>query len=74
MFHPIVFCTAFTLDVEVSPQHRLERVRIRKGTRAYARFTPYVVETDHGPVEMADLHLKDGSVARRVRYAQFRFL
>jgi hypothetical protein len=74
MYHPIEFCTDFTLDLEVSPKHRLERVRIRKGTRVAAGVLPYVVETDQGPVEVADLCFEDGSVARRVPFEQFRFV
>jgi hypothetical protein len=32
------------------------------------------VETRRGPVEVADLVLEDGSMARAVRFATFRFI
>ena len=43
MYHLIEFNTAFTADLEVSPKQRLERLRVRKGTRAYVCLRPYVV-------------------------------
>ena len=39
-----------------------------------ADIKPYVAESDDGPVEVADLSLEDGSIARAVRFAAFRFL
>ena len=39
-----------------------------------AQIRPYVVETKQGPVEVADLFLEDGSVARAVRMATFSFI
>jgi hypothetical protein len=74
MCHLIEFCSAFTTDLEVSPKQRLERLRIQKGTRAYVGLRPYVVETTGGPVEVADLYFEDGTVTRRVRFEQFRFV
>jgi hypothetical protein len=74
MYHLIEFCSAFTADLEVSPKQRLERLRIQKGTRAYVGLQPYVVETAGGPVEVADLYFEDGTVTRRVRFDQFRFV
>jgi hypothetical protein len=74
MFHPIEFHTAFTADFEVAPKHRLERLRVEKGTRVYARLRPYVVETGEGPAEVADLYFQDGTLTRRVPYKRFRFV
>ena len=74
MYHSIEFCTAFTADLQVSPGQRLERLRCRRGMRVYAHVVPYVVETAHGPVEVADLCLEDGTVAREVCFEQFRFV
>ena len=65
MYHVIEFFTDFVADLEVSRQKRLERVLIRKGSRLRAQLKPYVVETVHGPVEVADLHFEDGEQASR---------
>jgi hypothetical protein len=74
MYHRIEFSTAFTVDLVVSARQQCERVRVQQGMRAFAAVHPYVVETAGGPVEAADLFFEDGSVARGVRYGQFRFL
>jgi hypothetical protein len=74
MCHLIEFCSAFTTDREVSPKQRLERLRVQKGMRAYASLHPYVMETGEGPVEVADLYFEDGTVTRRVRFEQLRFV
>jgi hypothetical protein len=74
MYQLIEFATTFTADLEVSPKHRLERLRIQQGTRAYALPRHYVIETEQGPVEVADLYFEDGTVTRRVRCENFRFV
>jgi len=74
MYHTIEFAAEFTTDLEVSPKHPLERLRIRKGTRVRVQIKPYVEETEEGPVEMADLFFEDGSATRKVPFAQFRFV
>jgi len=51
-----------------------QRVIIKEGTQLTARIRPYVAESSDGLVEVADLHLEDGSIARAVRFAAFRFL
>jgi hypothetical protein len=73
MYHTIDVCTGFITDVEVSPTQRLERLRLRKGTQVAVSLRPYVVEEADGLVEVADLYFEDGSVARGVRFEQFRF-
>jgi hypothetical protein len=50
------------------------RLIIKEGTRLTASIKPYVTESPDGPIEVADLRFADGSVARAVRYAAFRFL
>jgi hypothetical protein len=72
--HLIEFSVAFTTDLEVSPKQRLERLRIQEGTRAWVGLRPYVVQTPGGPIEVADLYFEDGTVARQVRFEQFRFV
>jgi hypothetical protein len=74
MSHFIEFNAAFIADVEISPKHRMERVRIRKGNRAYVGLRPYVVESAGELFEVADLYFEDGTVTRRVPYARFHFV
>jgi hypothetical protein len=74
MCHLIEFCSDYTLDLEVSPQQRLERLRIGKGTRAVVSLRPFVLEGAQGPIEVADLFFEDGTVARQVPFERFRFV
>ncbi len=74
MYHLIEFTTAFMADLEVPSRQRLERLGVRPGMRAHVRLRPHVVETAAGPVEVADLQFEDGTVARQVRFEQFRFV
>lgn len=75
MYHLIEFRYSSTLDVEIDPRQRLERVRIRRGTRARANAVPHVRETlDRGPVEVADLVWENGAVTRDVPFSLFRFV
>jgi hypothetical protein len=74
MFHLIEFSRPIALDLDVSPKLRLERLRVLEGMRVYALPRPYVVETDQGPVEVADLYFEDGTVTRGVRCEHFRFV
>lgn len=73
MYHLIEFAADLWVDLERSPRHRLERVRLRGGTCVLAQLRPHVVETPEGPVEAADLYFADGAVAPGVPYANFRF-
>jgi hypothetical protein len=74
MFHTIEFVADGVLDLEISPKHRLERMLIRRGTRLRAQIKPHVVETDNGPVEVADLFFADGTATRQVPFAYFSFV
>lgn len=74
MYHTIEFTDGFTADLEISPRHRLERLRIRKGSRACVHLEPYVRETPLGPVEVADLYFADRTVTRGVPFEQFRLV
>ena len=74
MYHTIEFAVQFWIDVEISPKHRLERVRVHKGQRLKVRVLTYVVETAAGPVEVADLFFEDGSVTRQLPCGCFRFV
>jgi len=51
-----------------------QRLIIKEGTRLTVTIRPYVAESPEGPIEVADLTLEDGSVARAVRYAAFHFV
>jgi len=74
MFHTVEFNREFTVDLETSPRHRLGRMRICRGTHLLAQIRPYVMETDEGPTEMADLDLADGPTARRIPFYSFHFV
>jgi hypothetical protein len=74
MYHTVQFFIDIVADVEVSAQRPLERVLIRKGTRLRAQLKPYVAETIHGPVEVADLYFEDGTCTRTVPYAYLAFV
>ena len=74
MYHTIEFMTDSTINVEVSPKHWLERVLVRKGTRRHAQIKPYVIETQYGPTEVADLYFDDGTTTRMLRFEYFAFV
>ncbi len=73
MYHTIEFRGDLIADLETSRAQRLERIRIRQGTRLRTQIKPYVVETQDGPVEVADLFFPDGLV-RGAPFAAFFFL
>jgi hypothetical protein len=74
MYHTIEFAIELAADLEISRKHPLERVRIHKGTRARVQIKPYVVESDDGPVEVADLFFENGTTTRMVRFEWFAFV
>jgi hypothetical protein len=74
MYHSIEFTVEFSGDLEMSRKHRLERILLPSGTRVRAQIRPYVVETEDGPVEVADLFFEDGTVTRGVPFASFSLL
>jgi hypothetical protein len=74
MYHKLEFAVDFTVDLETSPQDGLQRMLIRKGTRLQAQVKPYVIESEDGPVEVADLFFEDGTATRMIRFAWFSFL
>jgi len=73
MYHTIEFAVESVVDLEISAKQPLERVLLRKGTRVRAQLKPYVIETNDGPVEVADLFFEDGTTTRLVRFEQFAF-
>ena len=74
MYHTIEFRLRGIAALETPDTSNLAQLVIKQGTRFSAEIRPYVVETERGPVEVADLFLEDGSVARAVRYATFSFV
>lgn len=74
MYHTIKFTADLTADLEISPKQPLERLRIRKGDRLQAQIKPSVVETEDGPVEVADLFFTDGMTTRMVPFKSFSFV
>jgi hypothetical protein len=67
----------FTVDLQLTParpsRRRSESVVLHRGTRLPARLRPHVVESDYGPVEVADLFFEDGRAVLDVPFACFRF-
>jgi hypothetical protein len=74
MYHNIEFRLKGITEIETPGRRHLEQLVIKPGTRLHAQIKPYVIESKFGPVEVADLLLEDGSVARGVRFASFSFL
>jgi len=74
MYYTIEFAVEGWMDIEISPKHRLERVRVNKGSRVKAHVLTYVVEAANGPVEVSDLFFEDGTVTRQMRCACFKFV
>jgi hypothetical protein len=74
MYHTIEFRVTFTVDLEISSKQPLEQLCIREGTRLQAQLKPSVVETEGGPVEVADLFFADGTATRQVPFACFAFV
>ena len=74
MYHTIEFGVELAVDLEVSPKQWRECLVVRRGTRLQAQIKPYVVESEDGPVEVADLCFEDGTATRRVPYACFSFV
>ena len=74
MNHRIEFRLPRVFNVEVPGKARMVRIIIKKGLRLRVHLKPYVLESDEGPLEVADLFLRDGSIARAVRFAAFQFL
>jgi hypothetical protein len=74
MYHNIEFRIDGLVEIEVPGATHLQQLVLQNGTRVRAQVKPYVVESKHGPIELADLFLENGSAARAVRFASFRFL
>ena len=74
MIHPIEFQRQVFAEVDLPEHTYTQRVIIKEGTRLSAGIKPYVTESSDGPIEVADLLLEDGSIARAVRYSAFRFI
>jgi hypothetical protein len=74
MYHTIEFTVEFSGDLEISRKHRLDRILLPCGTRVRAQLRPYVVETEDGPVEVADLFFEDSTATRGVPFASFSLL
>ena len=74
VYHTIEFADEAVVDLEISPQHWLERALIQRGARLQVQIKPYVVQTDTGPVEVADLFFADGTATRRVPFEAFCFV
>ena len=74
MYHTIEFGEDLIVGLEISARRWLERMRIRRGTRLRAQIKPYVVETEDGAAEVADLFFDDGTTTRMVPFGFFSFV
>jgi hypothetical protein len=74
MYHTIEFGEDLIVGLEISARRWLERMRIRHGSRLRAQIKPYVVETEDGGVEVADLFFDDGTTTRMVPFRLFSFV
>jgi len=75
VYHTIEFAETLAIDIEISARHGLiDQLLIQRGCRLIAQIKPYVVETEDGPVEVADLFIADGTASRQVPFACFRFV
>lgn len=73
MFHTIQFNRGLVADLAVARNRRLDRLRVRRGTRLCAQVRSYVVERRSGPAEVADLFF-DGVALLRVPCESFSFV
>ena len=73
MYHTIELTVDLQVGLARSPRHRLESAVLRRGTRLPAQLRPHIVESDYGPVEVADLFFADGTAAYGVPFGCFRF-
>jgi hypothetical protein len=74
VYHTIELFTNLVADVQVSRHKPLVRVRLIKGSRLRAQLQPYVVESVHGPVQVADLFFDNGQCIRTVPFACLTFV
>jgi hypothetical protein len=74
MYHTIQFAEELLIDLEISPRHWLEQMVMRRDARLQAQVKPYVVETELGPIEVADLFFADGTSTSMVPFASFSFV
>jgi hypothetical protein len=74
MVHTIEFRVPGVAELERPDEVLPVKVFIEGGMRVRARVRPYVIETQKGPIEVADLMSEDGITARAVRFASFRFI
>lgn len=74
MYHTIEFTVDLPVALETSPKQPLERSVIRRGIRTRAQVRPYVVESEDGPIEVADLFFADGTATRGISFEYFTFV
>jgi hypothetical protein len=74
MYHVIEFTVSLWVDLAVAPKQPLARLLLLRGTRVAAQIRPSILESNRGPVEVADLFFADGTVTRQIPYACFSFV
>src|SRR6059036_609168 len=66
----IQFRRELCVQIEAPSQKRSRLLQVPKGSRLKVRLVPY----HKGQWEVADLHFRDGSIAREVSFAYFTFV
>lgn len=73
MYHKLRFRTSQELDLQIPGKGRLEKVKFRRGDVIEAYVRPYIIESEDGPVEIADLNLGREGTLVGVPMEFFRF-
>jgi hypothetical protein len=72
MYHTIEFVSDVVIDLDESSTKK--QMRVRKGTRFQAWLQPHVIDVGKCPVEVADVHLSNGTILRLIPYGFFLFV
>lgn len=73
MYHKLRFHVDYNADLYMKGKSRLEQVIFRAGEIVEAQVRPFIIETDEGPVETADLFLAGDGTLLEVRMEYFSF-
>lgn len=74
MYHTIEIRVTWVAEMTVPGATRPTQVLIQRGSRCQAQVRPHVMDSDWGPIEVADLLMDDGSITYAVPFAFFRFV
>jgi hypothetical protein len=74
MYHNITLADDLLIHFAYAPSGRRGRLLIPRGIPRRAHVRPYVVDTEDGPVEVADLFFEDGPATHMLRCECFAFV